>query len=391
MDGRDFGPGSGGLGGFDGRRLDLSFGGGGSRLAFEGRDLVAYPSKNGMSQASLVRPAGISATDDDLGRDESGPRRQFEIARRRAFSDERRETLEQRVDTPIVETAADLASNDELAVAIRRQVERAEPLARPLSRREADDDELVVTFRFHLHPVARSSRSRDVGRVGPLCDHSFESLAPAELVERPAVVGDVVENADRAFASYELGEQLLSSDERKRSQVERPERQQIEHDVDDRSVGPRELQATRLRRLHPPLKPLKARPAVFVEGNHLAVEHHALGRERAHRPHDFGKGRIGRAELAKEESGIVPALVGDDPKAVEFELVEPPLALNRHVARRAEHGPRRRPSTSPGLAPSSPARASSRLATSALSASSSTVNPERTLRGSSSTIDPFLT
>ncbi len=292
-----------------------------------------------MTEATVVGPTGVAHVDHDLGTHErTSARSRFELATRGARVDgERRESLLHFVDHAFVEPASDFAAHEELALAEAREVERAEPLARPLPRGKPDDHELVVAFGLHLHPIARASRTAGVRRVRALGDDALELFAPAKFDQRPPVVGDVVEDADDPLALDELRQKALSHGEGERAQVVGTEREQIEDDVDDGRVGPRELELLRFWRRHAGLQPLEARPPVFVERDDFAVEHDAFGRERADGAKDLGERRVRRARAAKEERRVVAPLVGNDPEAVELELVEPALLRHADLGARAEH------------------------------------------------------
>src|SRR4030095_15697286 len=57
----------------------------------------------------------------------------------------------------------------------------------------------------------------------------------------------------------------------------------------------------------------------------------------AHGADDLGEDGIGRALASEKQSRVVSSLVGDDAEAVELELVEPPLAIERHLRGGAKH------------------------------------------------------
>ncbi len=262
---------------------------------------------------------------------------------------ERQKPSNQDVDDALVQAAPHFASHDELAILVRTEIECAETIARSLPARESDDHELVVALALDLDPIACAARAGDVGSVGPLGNHALQPLPLAKLQKGATIVGDVIEDADGALALDELGKERLSRQERQGTEVERLERQQIENDVDDRRVGPRKVQLARLGRLHSPLQSLKARTPLVIESHDFAVEHDPLRGEGAHRSHDFGKGGIGRAELAKKKGGILVALLGNDTKAIELQLVDPPASLYGRFRRRAQHGRKTPPVDHPRL------------------------------------------
>ena len=184
-----------------------------------------------------------------------------------------------------------------------------------------------------------------------LRDDALEPMLPANPKEVAAVVERLLQ-ADEAPGGAALGqnarEDLLPRLDREAPQIPTPEREDVEHDVDDGDVRHR-ASCVAPEALDARAETLEIGPAPIVERDDLAVEDDALFAERLHRLGDLGIASRRVATLSiRERNAFVPP-VGDDADAVQLELVEVarpferahrrlPLAEHRHDARSVDVG-----------------------------------------------------
>ena len=116
---------------------------------------------------------------------------------------------------------------DELSVLVGTEVERAESRARTLGPREPHDDELVHPVGAYLQPVGRATGA--VGGVRLFRDDAFETELHDLLVQRFAILLEVLDVLDRAHAGDDLLEERPAFLEGNRPYVVPLEREQVEH------------------------------------------------------------------------------------------------------------------------------------------------------------------
>src|SRR5207249_5785078 len=94
--------------------------------------------------------------------------------------------------------AARVHQSPALTAVVGCEMQRAEPAARALRRRIADDDELAGLVGFDLEPVGRAPRA--VGRVRLLGHDSLEPHLHHALVQLLALGLEVLEELERTGA-----------------------------------------------------------------------------------------------------------------------------------------------------------------------------------------------
>src|SRR4051794_13766926 len=117
----------------------------------------------------------------------------------------------------LVETGADLARVEQLALLVVADQQRPELGAGALRSGETADHHLLLVGALELEPVARALWR--VAAVGPLGDQPFPPLPAGLLVERLAVAVAVRDEVDRALEGKRLLEHRLARSQRQAGQV----------------------------------------------------------------------------------------------------------------------------------------------------------------------------
>lgn len=117
-----------------------------------------------------------------------------------------------------------------------------------------------------------------------------------------------------------------------------PEGEQIEQHVHHRDLVHGAAHVARAGEVDAPPEALEARPAALVEGHDLAVEHDAFGGQRRERAGDLGVARAGVAARAVGEAHPRALFFGQDPHAVELQLVQEVRVVEGGRRAATEHG-----------------------------------------------------
>ena len=128
----------------------------------------------------------------------------------------------------IVESRTRSAGIDELAVDQVAELQRADVAATALRGGEADDDEVPGRLDLDLQPLVTAA-----GQIGSVCflgDQALEPELPDLLEESLTFARNVVECADNAELRKRLEEQRLAFEERKWSEIEILEGDQVERE-----------------------------------------------------------------------------------------------------------------------------------------------------------------
>ena len=276
-----------------------------------------------------MRPLGELDVRDELRLGPGDTRRaETRISRhaceRAPLARERPERGEHLVECSFGESGADVSGVDELSALVQpREDERAEPLACALASHPARDSQLLAPPRLDLEPVA-APRSGPIPRVRPLGHDPFEPLGYGHVHQGRAIVEHVREPYDRAVRDDRVGEACTALVERQVEERPAVELEQVEDKV-------REPAASLLQER-------EARPALAVEGDHLAVHHAVVVAKRLRERLRYGVEPLGQVLAAAAREGRAAAIdASDDAVAVPLHLEEPPVAGRNRVGRGGQH------------------------------------------------------
>jgi hypothetical protein len=168
-----------------------------------------------------------------------------------------------------------------------------------------------------------------VAGVGLLGDRPLEAALAHLLVEVLAPLLDVVRVAQGAGGRQHPPEDRLARLERKRSEVEVLEAEEVEDEERRRALHHGSLDVGAPRELHPLLELLEAGPALLAEHHHLAVQDHRLEGERSGGPGDLLERCGGVASAPVDEARLPLDPRGEEAEAVVLELEEPEDSIYR--------------------------------------------------------------
>ena len=201
--------------------------------------------------------------------------------------------------------------------------------------RVAADDELLPFAAFQLQPITRAAGA--VTAVGALGDDPFQVVCRGGAIEVFAAFRDVFGVRDHAAFRHEHRQALFPLDQWQGAQVPAGGLQAVEEEAANRR-GPRRLfDVVAAAQVHAPLQALEAGPAVFVHGDHLAVDHEVGGGGLAQRVDDLGVARRHVVALAAKEGYRGVTAPGEHADAVVLDLEEPFRVRERDRAGGGEH------------------------------------------------------
>ena len=177
-----------------------------------------------------------------------------------------------------------------------------------------------------------------VGRVRLFRDDPLEPHLHDLLVERLAVLLEVLEVTERTGVRQDALEDRLALDERQRPHVVPLEPEQVE-DVEQRgSLDRSALHLDGTGELGAVLEPLEARVSRLVGHDELGVQHDVVVRQRRDGAGELGERGGDVVAVACDEAGLAALARGADAIAVELELEQPPRLREWLLARLGEHG-----------------------------------------------------
>ena len=309
------------------------------QFAVFGIFVVAESDEHRVPQQPLLRPLLVPHFCDELGPDPGVvlPRRHGTV--RRWLGDPQRLELGgdvlQLLRREAAPRAARVHQSPALTAVVGCEMQRAEPAARALRRRIANDDELAGLVGFDLEPVGRAPRA--VGRVRLLGHDPLEPHLHHALVQLLALGLEVLEELERTGARQQALQDLFASHQRQPAQVEALERREVEG-VEDR--GGRHRGAADVERpglFGAVLEALEAGPPGLVGDDQLAVEDHVVERQRRDRPRDLREQRGQVVAVARQDPRLAVLAGGAHAVTVELQLKHPTGFRERLLARLGEH------------------------------------------------------
>src|SRR6266446_2159494 len=251
--------------------------------------IIPKPQEDGLAQEPVLRDFLIPYIANELRLDPDvigtlGERAVLGRLAGRCLAHERLQLGTDLVQLRAAEARSRAPTVDQLTIFVRADVQRPEAATRAFGLGEADDDEVVDAVGANLQPIAGSAAA--IGTVRLLGHDTLESQLHDLLVQRLAVLLEVLRVAQRACLREDLLEDLLALDERQLAQVVASERQEIEDVEGSRRFDRRAL---RLARAQPGarLEHIEVWPPRLVEDDQLAVENHSLERNRLDRARDL--------------------------------------------------------------------------------------------------------
>ena len=250
---------------------------------------------------------------------------------------------------PRIDAAPDLPGMAQAALIVHGHDQRAQVLVGPLSRQPADDHDLLLAAQLDLQPVPAAAAGL-VGAEPALGHDPLQSLLGRRLREVDALAHDVGGVAHQPVGPQHPAQQVLAVLERHVHQRSPLEVQQVEDHVGhgDRltllagqrwriRIGPAggHLQCPQPGLL---LQPAERRPALLVEGDHLAVHDRLFGidpRRGAGQVREVGGGIDA---VARPDARPAAADHGLDPVAVPLDLVQPVIVVEGGIGQGGHHG-----------------------------------------------------
>ncbi len=198
-------------------------------------DIVARTKEDGLAHHAVARPLGELDLHDQFrfhpGRFLVGMR--WRSAEGRFLDDERLHQLVELGERPFIETAADVAGVDELAVLVDADDKRAEIFPAGAGRGEAADDDLLLKDGLDLQP-GTTANARLIGAVAQLGDDPLQALLFGRFEEGRAFSDNVLGIFQQRAVGKQVTEQPLSVFERHLEEPLAVGIDQIEHDVQQR-------------------------------------------------------------------------------------------------------------------------------------------------------------
>src|SRR5690242_15301808 len=186
---------------------------------------------------------------------------------------------------------------------------------------EADDYKITCANCFHLEPAVRPSFR--VLRARLLCDDTFESHLHYAVHERLAFTLDVIQGLQRSKLRHHIHHELFSFNQRQRSQVEIPERKQVEHVEHRGQLNGCMTDVQRRRQSTPTLQHREAGQSPGIIHDDFAVENAFINGQRLHCARNLRKHRRVIVAVTCEKQSFTLSLCRNQPIAIELELEDP--------------------------------------------------------------------
>jgi hypothetical protein len=222
------------------------------------------------------------------------------------------------------EAGADVADVAPGLTLAHREHQGTEAGARPPRCGEPDYHNLLATRGLDLEPVGAAGAG-PVEAGGALGHDAFQTRLLRLLEDFRAVLRDVLAEGQQPMLGQDAAQALLARDQGQSAQVLARKEHQIERAVEERGLGPQCV-----------LQELKARDAVRIEGNELAIDHGVL----LDLFEGLGDRLVAVADdlaVAGIERDLAALDAGDHAKAVPFGLEDPIRVIEGSIGKRCQH------------------------------------------------------